>query len=340
MRLLASARSRVIALVILIVGVLGFGLVLVPMLMVMGSISTDGADLAGTGDTDCVATGSVAGTTVQLDDDQLGNARTVISVGEQLDVPRRGQVVALATALQESTLVNLDRGDLDSVGLFQQRTSWGTFAQRTDPATAAEMFYTGGQAGQPGLLDIRGWTGMSVTAAAQAVQRSAFPTAYAKWEPTAVGLVTRIGGGDPVGCSDVTTTALPGGAVGTMLRTALDQQGDPYVWGAVGPDAFDCSGLVVYSWQQAGYRLTVRTAAQMWTLSDPVAAGDEKPGDLLFGEFGARGPGPGHVMIVVSRGEAVQAPSAGRNVETTTYTATGGWRLGRLRPSALVKLPS
>jgi cell wall-associated NlpC family hydrolase len=137
----------------------------------------------------------------------------------------------------------------------------------------------------------------------------------------------------------VSVAGLPSGTTGAMLRVALAQQGDPYVWGAVGPDAFDCSGLVVYSWRQAGYRVTVRTAAQMWSVSTPVPFGSEQPGDLLFGDFGDRGPGPGHVMIVVRKGQAVQAPAAGRNVELTEYDSgwRSSWRLARLKPSALVK---
>ena len=79
----------------------------------------------------------------------------------------------------------------------------------------------------------------------------------------------------------------------------------------------------------------------MWAVSTPVAFGSEQPGDLLFGEFGARGSGPGHVMIVVRPGQAVQAPETGRTVELTDYDRgwqAHGWRLARLRPSALVKL--
>jgi murein DD-endopeptidase MepM/ murein hydrolase activator NlpD len=90
--------------------------------------------------------------------------------------------------MQESSLRNLDYGDRDSLGLFQQRpsTGWGTPAQVTDPVYAAQAFY-GGPIGPnngepPGLLDIDGWQDMALTDAAQAVQRSAYPQAYARWE--------------------------------------------------------------------------------------------------------------------------------------------------------------
>jgi len=244
-------------------------------------------------------------------------------------------VVAVATALQESTLRNLYYGDRDSLGLFQQRSGWGSAADRTDPATAATMFYTGGQGGQPGLMDITGWQSMAVTTAAQAVQRSAFPFAYARWESLADSLVASVVGDSPLGCDENLVGAdLPSGAIGTFLRIALQQQGDPYVWGAVGPDAFDCSGLIVYSWQKAGHPLRIRTAAQMYDNSTIIQPGQEQPGDLLFGSLGERGSA-GHVMIVVEPGVAVQAPETGRNVEITHYTADNvNWKLGRLNASA------
>lgn len=119
------------------------------------------------------------------------NARVIIAVGRDLGVSDYGIVVALATAMQESGLRNLNYGHLDSVGLFQQRPSsgWGSAARLQDPAHSARLFYGGAHnpnAGvTAGLLDIAGWKSMSVTRAAQAVQVSAHPVAYAKWEKSA-----------------------------------------------------------------------------------------------------------------------------------------------------------
>lgn len=121
---------------------------------------------------------------------QMDNAYIIVAVGRQMQLPPRAYVVAIATALQESNLRNLANSDLpeslrlphegvgddhDSVGLFQQRPSmgWGTIAQLMDPAQAAARFYTR-------LARVDGWQGMTVTGAAQAVQRSAYPDAYAK----------------------------------------------------------------------------------------------------------------------------------------------------------------
>jgi cell wall-associated NlpC family hydrolase len=336
-----TGRKVALGLVVLV----GFTATLagIPMMMLMTSTAVDQGDDSTTGDGGyCGPVATTAGQTITLDDDQIGNARTIVKVGVQLKVPNRGLVVAVATALQESTLRNIGYGDRDSVGLFQQRNAWGSFDVRTDPAESAAMFYTGGTQGQPGLLDIRGWSGLPITAAAQAVQRSAYPYAYAKWETLASNLVESVIGDDPLSCNrDLMAAGLPSGAVGTMLKVALEQQGDPYIFGAVGPNAFDCSGLIVYSWRQAGYQLRVRTAAQMYEYSTPVAAGQEQPGDLLFGEFDQRVQGAGHVMIVVKPGLAVQAPSTGRNVQLSHYTADGvNWRLGRLKSSAMTKLAS
>ena len=117
------------------------------------------------------------------------NARIIIQVGRELRIPNYGIVIALSAAAQESKLRNLDYGDLDSVGLFQQRpaSGWGTVSQIRDPRYAAKAFYGGpaSPCNNPGLLDIEGWQNMSVTQAAQAVQISGYPNAYAKWEVSA-----------------------------------------------------------------------------------------------------------------------------------------------------------
>lgn len=137
---------------------------------------------------------------MSLDAEQRTNAATIIAVGKKLGASTRDQLVALMTALQESSLRNLPGGDRDSVGLFQQRNAWGTFAQRHDPAQAAAMFYTGGHGGQRGLFDFKNRDRMSLTQEAQSVQVSAFPNAYAKWQDEASGLL-KGGGGSAGGLS-------------------------------------------------------------------------------------------------------------------------------------------
>jgi cell wall-associated NlpC family hydrolase len=146
-----------------------------------------------------LAGGKASGVSVPgLDDPavQLPNAVTITATGIAMNVPARGQVVALATALQESGLRNLDSGDRDSLGLFQQRPSqgWGSAEQIMQPIYASTRFYQA-------LLKVDGWQSLTVTQAAQAVQQSAYPDAYAKWQALASALqeaiAPRLSGGSP-----------------------------------------------------------------------------------------------------------------------------------------------
>jgi len=126
-----------------------------------------------------------------LNDEMRANAAIIVQVGRELGVSDYGIVIALATAMQESSLRNLTWGDRDSVGLFQQRPSsgWGSVEQLTDPYHASRLFYGGpsnpNRGYTRGLLDISGWESLPLTVAAQKVQISAFPDAYAKWEASA-----------------------------------------------------------------------------------------------------------------------------------------------------------
>ena len=133
----------------------------------------------------------VSGSITPLNDERRGNAQIILDVGRELGVPDYGIVIALATAMQESSLRNINWGDRDSVGLYQQRpsTGWGTAEELLDPAYATRLFLGG--ASNPnkgrtrGLLDVSGWQTMTLTNAAQRVQISAYPEAYAKWEASA-----------------------------------------------------------------------------------------------------------------------------------------------------------
>lgn len=124
--------------------------------------------------------------------EQVGNAEIIWTVALRAGTGDRGAVVGIATALQESGLRNLSYGDRDSVGMFQQRAGWGSVATRMDPEKSAGLFYAA-------LKKVAGWREMSVTRAAQAVQVSAFPTAYAKHEKPATGLVALFRSKAPAG---------------------------------------------------------------------------------------------------------------------------------------------
>lgn len=123
-----------------------------------------------------------------LSPEQKRNAQIIIEEGKKMGASPRDIQIALMTAMQESTLKNLNYGDRDSVGLFQQRPScgWGTVAQCTDPRYASQQFYKH-------LLANKNRDSMSLTQAAQAVQRSAYPDAYAKWEGLAAGIMQDLG---------------------------------------------------------------------------------------------------------------------------------------------------
>ena len=109
-----------------------------------------------------------------LDLEQAANATTIAAVGKRRGLPDHAVTIALAAALQESGLHNLDHGDRDSLGLFEPRPSqgWGTVTDIMNPRYAADAFY-----GR--LTQISNWQTLAVTDAAQAVQRSADPNAYA-----------------------------------------------------------------------------------------------------------------------------------------------------------------
>ena len=128
--------------------------------------------------------------------DQLTNAKAIMDAGQKMHLPARAWVIAIATSMQESQLKNIgDLGsanDHDSLGLFQQRptSGWGTPQQLQDPHYAATAFYKG-------LVDVKGWNTMPLTDAAQAVQVSAYPDHYAKWEKVAGDLVNGFYGSGP-----------------------------------------------------------------------------------------------------------------------------------------------
>lgn len=127
-----------------------------------------------------------------LTEEHMANAAVIVSVGREMGLSTRAHEIAVATAIQESKLRNLGHlgaaNDSDSQGLFQQRPSmgWGTPEQVTDPAYASRKFYER-------LLSVGGWESMSLSVAAQSVQRSAFPDAYAQHEGLAQVIVAAFG---------------------------------------------------------------------------------------------------------------------------------------------------
>ncbi|WP_406401929.1 C40 family peptidase [Streptomyces uncialis] len=286
---------------------------------------------------------------LELPAEQIPHAKTIVATGISLDVPERGQVVALATALQESRLRNLDYGDRDSLGLFQQRPSmgWGSPDQIRDPVYSSTKFYEG-------LLDTPGWQQMTVTQAAQAVQKSGFPDAYAQWEPLSRALQKAIAeilpdqgeapgetpeepSGNAAGCVPGEDGSgfgpIPDGAVPEgyeipkdadpkarkAITWAMGQLGTPYQWGGTctdprGPDPMgrcDCSSLTQQAYRAAGVTLTRTTYTQVKE-GKAVSAKAMRPGDLIF----SRGTAavPEHVSLYMGSGLLINAPRTGTNV--------------------------
>ncbi len=140
----------------------------------------------------CSAT--AAGATVQFTTEQTANAALIAAISQKRGLPARAATIAIATAIQESKLRNLTYGDRDSVGLFQQRPSmgWGTRDQVLDPVYSTNKFYDA-------LVKIRGYESMEITKVAQAVQKSAYPLAYADHEQEGRILASTLRGHSPAG---------------------------------------------------------------------------------------------------------------------------------------------
>lgn len=134
-------------------------------------------------------TAEVDGLVVDLTLEQAENAALITAIAVQRGLPARAASIALATAYQESEILNIEHGDRDSVGLFQQRPSqgWGTVEEILDPVYSTNAFYDG-------LVEVEGYESMEITAAAQAVQRSAYPDAYADHEADGRALASALTG--------------------------------------------------------------------------------------------------------------------------------------------------
>ncbi|MCQ9179161.1 C40 family peptidase [Streptomyces sp. IBSBF 2953] len=287
---------------------------------------------------------------LSLPEEQIPNAVTIVGTGIGLHVPKKGQIIALATAMQESRLRNLSSGDRDSLGLFQQRPSqgWGTATEIHDPVYASTQFYEH-------LLAVDGWQQLAVTQAAQAVQRSAYPDAYAQWEELATALQKAIASTFPDAGQDTSETdtssatascaatedgsgygTIPEGSVPKgysipkdadptarkAIAWAMQQLGTMYQWGGTctaphGPDPMgrcDCSSLTQQAYQHAGIQLTRTTYTQI-NEGKPVSTKHLQPGDLIFSRGSAARPE--HVGMYIGSGLAIEAPRTGKPVRIT-----------------------
>jgi cell wall-associated NlpC family hydrolase len=270
-----------------------------------------------------------------LDAGQIANAWIIYSVGTGMGLPPRAEVVAIATAMQESALENLPFGTSDSVGLFQQRPSqgWGTIAQIMNPVYTARAFYQR-------LEQVNDWQSLPVTVAAQDVQHSSTPGAYARWQGPATQLVALYSGGTGA-CAVDGANVVPGGggvrlprnysvpkdtpvAVLLAIRFAIAQLGTAYDFGGTCTDAHssnlalhcDCSSLVQQAYRAGGIPLPRTTFSQVDVGAPVYSTSALRPGDLLFlvGSDGSPSS-PGHVGMYIGDGLVVQAPRTGEDVQ-------------------------
>jgi hypothetical protein len=298
------------------------------------------------------------GERVSLSTQQLTRASTIIAVGKSSGVPAQGQLIAIMTAITESSLRVLSNtraypesgslpndgngGDHDSLGLFQQRPAagWGSIANLMDPVRSSRAFYggpNGPNKGSPrGLLDLDGWQSMDPGAAAQAVQVSAYPDRYAVNQPIAEKILSALSGVSLSAHLDCAQPAsdlpgnLPPGFPGALIRAAASQIGKPYVWGGGdfnGPTGggFDCSGLVLYAAYQASggrIRLPHYTGDQIG-LAQGIAWSAKQPGDLIFFGYPSAGR-PHHVAIYVGGERILHAPRTGEDVRYGTISEFSG----------------
>lgn len=206
--------------------------------------------------------------------EQAGNAAIIVGEAIRRGLPDRAATVAIVTAIQESSLRNLDHGDADSIGLFQQRPSqgWGTVDQIMDPWYSSGKFYDA-------LVRVPNWQTADIGATAQAVQRSAFPDYYAKREPAGRAIASALTGETPAGLRCVANDG-PGGG-GDELTALLTK-----IWGdaitvtpgadattgantitVTAPDATTAWAIGQISMAQlTAYGLTsIQVGAQSWT---------------------------------------------------------------------------
>ncbi len=289
---------------------------------------------------------------VALDAEQLANAATIVTVTQGRSLPPYAATIALATAYQESKLHNITQAvDHDSLGLFQQRAMYYTAAVAADPVKATNAFLDR-------LVTQSNWQTRPLTDVAADIQQplAAYRGLYAQRQPLAAQLTTQLwtGTGNPADtglAAGMASTAAPcAGSVGTnpdatptpgpnglkltgspagnaAATYAIAQVGKPYVWGAQGPNAFDCSGLTMAAWASAGVTIPRVTYTQA-TTGTPVSIQDARTGDLVLipGSDGTP-TNPGHVGMVagVDKAGAVWLVEAARTGIPIRLTPMAGW---------------
>jgi len=259
----------------------------------------------------------------QLDQESVRIVQSIIEIGKQRNMSPRAMQIAIQAGKTESNLANLTHGDRDSLGIFQMRPSmgWGSVAEITDVNYQINKFYDV-------LMQVPGWEEMRPGAAAQQVERSAYPTRYHKWEAMAATLVSKQG--QIAGFSGCENLPASGVLAGQAIKFADSQLGKPYVWGAAGPNAFDCSGLTQMAWKASGVDIPKYSRDQYTQGGRQVPINQAKPGDLVFWGYGREPAAIHHVALYLGDNEVLHAPQPGESVERTKM-----WDGGQLLPMAV-----
>ncbi len=279
--------------------------------IVMGSVVKKPTAMAAP--TSCVATLAVGaaggGQAATLDPEQRGIVGTIVAIGKQRQMSPRAWQIAVQAGKTESHLKNLNQGDRDSLGVFQMRPSqsWGSKEQVTNVDYAVNKFYDV-------LSSVPNWESMRPGEAAQAVERSGFPQRYHTNEAFAASVLQELGG---VSGQDLTGCSPQGGNLGEnkysakAIEYAQTKFGRPYVWGAKGPESFDCSGLILAAYKHAGLAVPGYSGDQ-YNAGKHVPVAEAQPGDLIFWADDQGNPEAiHHVALYVGNGEVIQAPQDG-----------------------------
>ncbi|MFD8147375.1 peptidase M23 [Streptomyces sp. NPDC059708] len=193
---------------------------------------------------------------------QVDNAKIIDQVAASRGLPGKAVMIALMTGLQESNLQNLDHGDADSLGLFQQRPSqgWGTRAEIMHPPTSSGLFYGANKGRPPGLVDINGWYLMPLGQAAQKVQRSAHPELYDTRQMQAKAIADKAG-------IDLNRIGIAGGMTGATPGSGLPPVQCPDGPGAGGAPVRD----VAAGWPAAVANPHTVADARAWAQREAAA---------------------------------------------------------------------
>jgi cell wall-associated NlpC family hydrolase len=304
----------------------------------------------------CSTTGPING----IPDAAAANGRVVAAVAEARGGDQAAKI-ALMVGLAESGLRVLANpndpagaafpsqgagSDHASLGIFQQQPWWGTAAQRMEPVASTNLFLDH-------LLAMPHWQTAPPWQVAQQVQASAFADGsnYHAQMPLAVSILaavtadsaTRRCDGSRIGQPPTGPTGqyglpagytLPAGtspAAAAAVASALSELGKPYVFGASGPAAYDCSGLMVAAWADGGHALSRTTYSQIHD-GTPTTAAQLAPGDLVLtpGSDGTLAS-PGHVGMFIGQGLVVEAPHTGDVVNVVTYASLTSAGVSALR---------